>query len=255
MEIQELKKKAEIEQKRRFKELTPEERDEIEEILSSDADEIIAEAFNIEITTKLISCLIPGTWLNDEVINFYLSLLSERCNRFLKAPQILEERKVKCHFFNSFFYTKMTQGRGYNYNNVKKWSSRAKVDILSMDKVIIPIHVGNNHWCLCCINFKEKRFEYYDSLGGGNKQCLVNMRKYVQDEAKTYKKIANYSLDGWKDYCPSNIPRQTNGCDCGVFTLKYADYISENCPFNFTQRHMKLFRDRMILEIRNKIVN
>ena len=41
-----------------------------------------------------------------------------------------------------------------------------------MDKVVIPIHVHNNHWCLALINLRDKRFEYYDSLGGNNITCL-----------------------------------------------------------------------------------
>jgi sentrin-specific protease 1 len=40
-----------------------------------------------------------------------------------------------------------------------------------MEKVIVPVHLGN-HWCLAVINFKEKRFEYYDSMGGKNYECL-----------------------------------------------------------------------------------
>ena len=30
----------------------------------------------------------------------------------------------------------------------------------------MPVHVGGNHWCLAVVNFKQKQFEYYDSLGG-----------------------------------------------------------------------------------------
>ena len=55
---------------------------------------------------------------------------------------------------------------------MKRWSKKAKVDVLEMDKVVIPIHVHNNHWCLALINLRDKRFEYYDSLGGNNITCL-----------------------------------------------------------------------------------
>lgn len=46
-----------------------------------------------------------------------------------------------------------------------------------------------------------------------------------------------------------NIPRQPNFYDCGVFSLKYADYLSQGLPLGFTAEHMPYFRRRMVLEI------
>ncbi|CAI9771063.1 unnamed protein product [Fraxinus pennsylvanica] len=56
---------------------------------------------NIDITGEILQCLKPGAWLNDEVINLYLELLKEREKR---EPQ----KFLKCHFFNTFFYKKVT---------------------------------------------------------------------------------------------------------------------------------------------------
>lgn len=47
---------------------------------------------------------------------------------------------------------------------MKRWSKRAKVKILELHKVFVPVHVHGNHWCLAVINLEDKRFEYYDSL-------------------------------------------------------------------------------------------
>jgi sentrin-specific protease 1 len=46
-----------------------------------------------------------------------------------------------------------------------------KFDIFTLDYVIIPVHL-TNHWVCAIINFKLKRFEYYDSLRGKNARCL-----------------------------------------------------------------------------------
>lgn len=35
--------------------------------------------------------------------------------------------------------------------------------------------------------------------------------------------------------CPQEIPQQMNGSDCGMFTCKYADYITKDKPITFTQ--------------------
>lgn len=40
-----------------------------------------------------------------------------------------------------------------------------------------------------------------------------------------------------------------NSCDCGVFTLMFADYQSRDAPFTFDQRHMEYFRVKVIADI------
>lgn len=80
--------------------------------------------------------------------------------------------------------------------------------------------------------------------------------------------------------CSQEIPQQMNGSDCGMFTCKYADYITKDKPITFTQviqttmiqiicleywrtswliqrlcsysqTHMPYFRKRMVWEILN----
>lgn len=129
---------------------------------------------------------------------------------------------------------------------------RKKKKIIEQDLVMFPVNVNQNHWCLAVINFNQKRFEYYDSLQGENRLCLNAMRNYVKNEAKQCSGIEKYDLSGWTDYVPDDIPRQKNGCDCGVFTLQFADYLSEGLPLSpapFTQDDMPIFRQRILLSI------
>lgn len=81
---------------------------------------------------------------------------------------------------------------------------------------------------------------------------------------------------------PQEIPQQMNGSDCGMFTCKYAEYITKEKPIKFTQviqphtftcvlfyyygwksttfinwicpvqRHMPYFRKRMVWELVNR---
>eukprot|EP00457_Paulinella_chromatophora_P014247 gb/GEZN01014648.1/.p1 GENE.gb/GEZN01014648.1/~~gb/GEZN01014648.1/.p1 ORF type:complete len:214 (-),score=28.10 gb/GEZN01014648.1/:177-818(-) len=204
-------------------------------------------------TNTILQCLRPGQWLNDEVMNFYMAMINERSQELVKKygpsapPHVL---KIYCH--NSFFCDKMTNGgKGYKYQAVKRWSKKAGVKIAEQDKVIFPVHVHGNHWCCGVINFLQKRFEYYDSLGGRNALCLSSMRKYVVDEAKTYSGNKGFNLEEWTDYVPSRdeIPQQANCCDCGVFTLKFADYLSQDLPLAFSQENMPYFRKRTVNDI------
>jgi len=114
----------------------------------------------------------------------------------------------------------------------------------------VPIHL-KIHWCLAVINVKEKRFEYYDSLGGRNPECLRTLRRYLIDEFADKKK-GTLSLDEWTDVVPENIPMQLNGFDCGVFCVKFADYCGRGQPFMFTQKEMPLIRRRLILSLLEK---
>ena len=86
-----------------------------------------ASGFKVDITRQLMSCLRPGQWLTDEVLNYYISLLNAR-NVELRAAQQPGARSVPdAHFHNTFFMTKLNDDeRGYCYNNVKKWTMRKR---------------------------------------------------------------------------------------------------------------------------------
>lgn len=203
---------------------------------SANSNEVLAQKFNVEMTRKNLLCLNDRQWLNDEVINFYMNLLGER------------KTKLKCHFFNTFFYAKLTQRDKYDYISVKRWTKN--VDLFKMDKIFVPIHLGT-HWTLAVINLKDKRFEYYDSLNGSPHKILTHLRKYIQDESMDKKKTP-FNVDSFKDYQRKDIPQQKNGYDCGMFCCKYTSYLSQDFEINFSQKHMKLFRKRLCLAILRK---
>ena len=104
------------------------------------------------------------------------------------------------------------------------------------------------------INFIDKRFEYYDSVGGGDRGVLGQLRRYVQDEGNQYSKQPGYDLSEWEDYTPHDVPQQDNGNDCGVFMCKFADYLSGNLELRFEAGDMPYFRDRMALELEAQAV-
>jgi len=229
----------ELKENKNFPDLSNEALYSIEEAIGpGNEQEVLIEEFNIPIKRHDIRTLINGKWLNDEVINFYGNLIMERSkNTTNKYPPV--------YFFNTFFFTTLSD---YGYRSVRRWTR--KFDIFLYDYIIIPIHLGY-HWCCSAINFKKKRFEYYDSLHGSQKNALYLLRNYIQEESKDKKKC-EYDLSDWEDYCPKNIPSQLNGYDCGVFTLLFADYISREEQFDFDQSHIEYIRNKIIYEIINK---
>ncbi|KAL3831902.1 hypothetical protein ACJMK2_023596 [Sinanodonta woodiana] len=220
-----------------FPELTPEMEKKINYALRRQpAGEILVEAFRLQLTRNDFATLSGLSWLNDEIINFYMNMLIERGEL---------DNYPKVYAFNTFFYPKIMSA---GYSAVRRWTK--STDIFSKDFLVIPVHLGM-HWCLCVVDFKKKNILYYDSMGGNNYQCLEAIKKYLCDEMMDKKK-QKFDLSGWKTEIVKDIPQQMNGSDCGMFACKYAEYITRRAPITFTQEHMPYFRRRMVYEILTK---
>ncbi|KAK1344064.1 hypothetical protein QTO34_014623 [Cnephaeus nilssonii] len=198
-------------------------------------DEILSSAFKLRITRGDIQTLRNFHWLNDEVINFYMNLLMER-NKKQGYPLL--------HAFSTFFYPKLKSG---GYQAVKRWTKG--VNLFEQELILVPIH-RKVHWSLVVIDIRKRCLKYLDSMGQkGNRICEI-LLQYLQDESKT-KRNVDLNLLEWTHYSlkPHEIPQQLNGSDCGMFTCKYADYMSRDKPITFTQHQMPLFRKKMVWEI------
>ncbi|XP_036987188.2 sentrin-specific protease 2 isoform X1 [Artibeus jamaicensis] len=198
-------------------------------------DEILSSAFKLRITRGDIQTLRNYHWLNDEVINFYMNLLVER-NRKQGYPLL--------HAFSTFFYPKLKSG---GYQAVKRWTKG--VNLFEQELILVPIH-RKVHWSLVVIDLRKKCLKYLDSMGQKGSRICEILLQYLQDESKTKRNI-DLNLSEWTDYSmkPHEIPQQLNGSDCGMFTCKYADYMSRDKPITFTQHQMPLFRKKMVWEI------
>ncbi|XP_068777459.1 sentrin-specific protease 1 isoform X1 [Struthio camelus] len=219
-----------------FPEITEEMEKEIKNVFrGGNQDEILSEAFRLTITRKDIQTLNNLNWLNDEIINFYMNLLMERSK---------EKGLPTVHAFNTFFFTKLKTA---GYQAVKRWTK--KVDIFSVDLLLVPIHLGV-HWCLAVVDFRKKTITYYDSMGGINSEACRILLQYLKQESLD-KKRKEFDTNGWSLLSKKSqeIPQQMNGSDCGMFACKYADCITKDKPINFTQQHMPYFRKRMAWEI------
>lgn len=214
-------------------------------IRSLPPSDVVASKAALDVTAADLRIVLDEKgWLSDMSINFYMGMLNERLGRD-------EPRRV--YILDTFFYKKLSaDGVSCDYNEVRRWLKKANiVDITELEKVLLPVHVGGNHWCLAVIRMKEHRFEYYDSLGGRNEQCLEHLRQYVKNEvqANAPGKLEALQLDSWPMEMMKDIPRQQNGSDCGVFTIKYAEYVATGRALDFTQADMPSFRKAIAVGI------
>ncbi|XP_050533325.1 sentrin-specific protease 1-like [Daktulosphaira vitifoliae] len=173
-------------------------------------------------------------FLNDEIINQYMDLITQR------SPETV-------YAFNTFFYSALSD-KGYQH--VSRWTK--KVDIFSKEKLFIPVHIEeDNHWCLVYVDFLKKTIKYYDSLGGRNFMCLKLILKYLMME-HINKKNVDFRPGGWSLLNVKKCPKQNNLWDCGVFVCMYAEYLSRNQPLTFSQKDMGRCRKQIYFEIKNK---
>ncbi|KAG0426304.1 hypothetical protein HPB47_026572 [Ixodes persulcatus] len=221
-----------------FPELTAEMEAAIEKALRpTPPDEVLARGFKLLVTRKDMETLAGLNWLNDEVINFYMNLLMERGRTEPGLPSV--------YAFNTFFYPKLlTSGHAA----LRRWTRH--VDVFAHDMLLVPVHLGK-HWCLAVVDFRTKSIRYLDSMGDSNPQCHKVLRQYLQDESRD-KRAIDLDLSDWTFEATKDIPLQRNSSDCGMFALKYAEYITRDAKITFDQMHMPYFRRRMVYEILSK---
>ncbi|CAA9991129.1 sentrin-specific protease 1, putative [Plasmodium knowlesi strain H] len=212
---------------------------------------VLIDKFNVPLLYSQIKCLMDTRWLNDEVINFYMSMLQEYNTKNIKKDTA-NNFLPKIFTFSTFFFQSLNSNGTYSYNKVSRWTKRKKVDIFSFDLILIPLHVGGNHWTLGSINMREKKIKLYDSLNMSNTKFFEYMRRYLVDEMRD-KKQMELDVSVW-EYNPEGcseegIPCQENGYDCGVFTCMFAKCLSFNRSFDFSQRDIKEIRMKMVYEI------
>jgi hypothetical protein len=180
-------------------------------------DDVLAQEGPDYVQRSSMQTLQPGQWLNDEVIHHFLLMLSKRDEeRCQKDPS-----KKRCHFFKSFFITKLlNEGHSnpniegtYEYRNVKRWSKKVPgKDLSKLDKIVFPINEGRMHW-LCAVAFiPQKRIEMYDSMGTSGLLYLESIFRYLQDDYMDKKGSPMPDVDEWKIVtCQRSTPRQRNG--------------------------------------------
>jgi hypothetical protein len=102
--------------------------------------DVIVQAGLDSIKRGSIQRLLPGQWLNDEVMNYFWVMLSKRDEEMCSK----DPSRKRCHFMKSFFITKLlnvgnsdpTIAGKYDYENVKRWLKLAP-------------GTDTFHWCPC----------------------------------------------------------------------------------------------------------
>lgn len=203
---------------------------------------------NITITSSDLKCLRKEEFLNDVILDFYLTWILDHEIDSVIARTV--------HIFSTFFFTKLTQATNNAspskqdsipqkyYSRAKNWLK--KVDIFSKDYLIVPVN-RRSHWFLLIVchpgevpdvdddelcslasnSSKKPCILIFDSLGvrrTGGKNRLTDPLRYLL--AEVYK--AKHGKEKQFDHIllpDRNIKTtlQTNSYDCGLYLLQYVE--------------------------------
>jgi hypothetical protein len=224
-----------------------------------DAD-VVVDKFDIELTAGDLRdrLLQPKGWLNDELINFYMSMITQR-SAVIDADGWTTGGS---YAFSSHLLTKLMNVSGggkYDYASVKKWTTRGRVKVHLLDRAYFPLHRrDDSHWCMVKVDLKRRAMEYYDPYLTSDEEGLDDFANRALDA------IDDFISDEYQQHAPrsdthrrwrlarvrhrQNLPRQPsdNGWDCGMFSALFADQDSANVDDdNWVHGDSPLARRRM----------
>lgn len=180
------------------------------------AEEVLCTFPKIPLTRKVLSCLLPGGWLNDEVINAYLGVLQQRGRGRIWCP-------------NSFFWSKL---RDDGTAAVRRWAARAGVEMASLELILLPLHLNEDHWALGAMNFQSSSLGYFDSLGyDPPSEFITRSQEYLHAIGAAAAEKPRWPLVQE----PQPVPLQENDADCGVFLCMFAEHLARGMPASACQ--------------------
>jgi hypothetical protein len=205
---------------------------------------IIARFHQQLISSHSLQTTDPGQWLNDEIINFYISTLND-----YDHTQKDSMTRRRHHFFNSFFITKLLDEGNlnrYNYHNVLRWSRRVYgLDLFQLHKIFFPCNISQSHWSCVIVNVQNSTIMYYDSMRGNGDRYMHNILHYLQDDWLCTKGYTMPHLSQWTLKNDNDVPVQDNLYDCGVFVCLFATCMVLDCDMEFDQSDAPLMRMKL----------
>ena len=160
-------------------------------------------------------------WLNDDVINFCIRVAAE--TRFQSSMTA-----------TSFAYLKIGQ-REYDQATKHVMQGRHLTlpplsDVLrgrtAIERILLPINLGDSHWVLVVVDVVHKLILHYDSLNWDGSVLTRNVLEWIkhvcsQQGEKEWQQI-NVQHESVRGYPP--CAKQNNAIDCGVYTVIHALY-------------------------------
>ena len=204
----------------------------VERAFAAKPTDLIGVYGRATLTGKSIATMRDGEELDDNILNSYYHLIEERSKR-PGYPSILRE--------DIYFYVGLTNRRD-------GWAPQYSSDMFLCDYVFFPIGT-ESHWMLVYASIATRKLYYLDSLLSERRarEVLGNIKAYMYNASvKLHGKDNAWVFD---TEIVRNLPQQTNGIDCGVFTCQFAEHVARGGNIIFTQAEIPQIRRNMVWEL------
>ncbi|EAQ83867.1 hypothetical protein CHGG_10271 [Chaetomium globosum CBS 148.51] len=187
----------------------------------------------------------PTAWLNDNVIIGSILHVADYINKTNGTT----DQEPKCAAFTSYFWPRVLSHGPSACGRLLRRAGVRKANFLDIDTVLIPI-CAHSHWTLAVIRPGKRTVAHIDSMRGGSghsdvKAKLLELVAFILED--------QFVEADWRaiDY---EAPLQTNGWDCGVFTITNAMCMAMglNPKFSYTESELTLQRRRLAAMLLNE---
>lgn len=199
------------------------------------------------ITNKSAPTLLPGSWLDNEIMNFFCDSINKFNATSIQSPYWISNTWFFSRLMNVSTYGELGK---FNYKAIKRLLVLENVRVWDLQRIFIPIHVDCSHWVYVNVDVEKKHVSIYDSLNDNSNShnrklldiCKRLLRWYTLElkeskvrittrshvfyinnpvERETTIRILDIALDSVKSFevdNPNSL-KQHNSCDCGIFVL------------------------------------
>ena len=154
------------------------------------------------------------SWLNDEIINAFLEWIEDAANKAAAAEAKGFGEPVsdvpKFIAQNSFFYNDLVNKGPAKSERLMKRKKAPGKSFMLVDTMFVPVNSGA-HWTVGVVRPVAKTIEYFDSLGGSDRQFVHHMRKWLKFQLGDTYLEEEWTVPG------TGCAIQSNSWDCGVF--------------------------------------
>ena len=177
---------------------------------------------NLVLTLDDLRTAVGSEWLNDHLINAFLSTLAVTGRR--------ADAFKETHVFSTYFWTLYSNNQ-HNPARMKTWG-RKHIDWTGVKTatVLLPVH-WPGHWALGIIDVRNRKVHCLDSLPDANRKNTFLQHAIGYCNYKAGDVGQAFSAGTLK----SSV--QLDGCACGVFTcINAAEYVAAGEPPAVFQR-------------------
>ena len=192
-----------------------------------------------DINKPTFDSLQDGELVNDEVINMYSTLIQKHCTNVF--------------IFSTFFY-------GVLQTSPERAKRHAKGrNIFESRFILFPIHEVN-HWYLILVDNENGIIESLDPFVYQSRKATQTVRSQQRKKKESIKlylmslKHYPHTLT-YRMRARTDIPKQRNVIDCGVFLLMFMKYTVSGKSFDFDEQDMPNFRKSIREELTKGVLD